>query len=110
MSREFIVCVAMVLNDEVYALPRPNRHHHLRDYLIDHMDVDRLTMVRAMRSTGFITSEGRYVGREEAHRLFVEAGQGVPEHRTMLFSEDLFSLWYAKEEKNNDSFEYEPWF
>jgi hypothetical protein len=43
---------------------------------------------------GFLTSRGRFVGRQEAARLVVETGQGSPVYRPgfvpALFSEDMW--------------------
>lgn len=38
---------------------------------------------------GFLTSRNRFLGRKEAHDLFVENG-GVPEFKGTLYSEDLY--------------------
>lgn len=80
-----IVAAAIRQGELVCSVPRPGRHH----------DVIR-AMVGAGVPTpivgeqGFVTNEGRFVGRAEARRIAVAAGQGTPAHDRHLFSEDLW--------------------
>lgn len=47
-------------------------------------------MSSAADDQGFVTSEGQYVGRKEAARIALIAGQ-ITKPTTILFSEDLWS-------------------
>lgn len=86
---ETITGVAFLCDDgRVFALPRPHRHHHLFSlaaFVGDHADPC---------DQGFMTSKGRYVGREEALRICIASGQpnrrsGNPSD-TRLYSEDVW--------------------
>jgi hypothetical protein len=86
---ETITGVALLCDDgRMFALPRPHRHHHLFS-LAAFIGQDPL-----QHDQGFTTSTGRYVGREEAQRICIAAGQ--PNRRsgndcdTRLFSEDVW--------------------
>lgn len=39
---------------------------------------------------GFLTSDNRFVGREEAKQIAIKAGQVKPDFRGTIFSEDLW--------------------
>lgn len=84
---EAIVAAAVMLDDEVWQLPRPARHHHILWAL------DQVLPGRAIEAhvQGFMTNTGRFVEREEAARIASMAGQvgklSAPPH---LFSEDLW--------------------
>lgn len=66
----------------IVSAPPPARHHNLFA-LAGHCD-----------ESGFLTSTGRFVDREEAMRIAVAAGQPLIDHpsrhATRLFSEDLW--------------------
>jgi hypothetical protein len=74
----------------IVSAPPPARHHSLMHPIA--------TMVgRCMRGPedqGFLTSKGRYVGREEALKIAIASGQSMIDHpsrhATQLFSEDLW--------------------
>jgi hypothetical protein len=90
VGAETITGVAMIYDDgRVFALPRPHRHHHL--YALAAFLGQQPT---AEHDTGFTTSTGRYVGREEAQRICAAAGQ--PNRRSgsptdpKLYSEDVW--------------------
>lgn len=84
---ETIERAAIRHQDVIHSLPRPARHHDI----IGAMSAAGLT-AEATRDQGFLTSVGRYVGREEACRIAASAGQirskTGPADR--LFSEDLW--------------------
>lgn len=64
--------------------PPPARHGTLMHPLPQHIPAD---------DQGFITSTGRYVGREEAMRIAKASGQKMtdgPHRSDKLFSEDLW--------------------
>lgn len=85
--RESIVVAAIRVEGEVWTLPRPARHCHLvkawRDAKQERIDD---------HEQGFVTSLGRFVGREEARKIADAAGQTSERDRGMsiLFSEDLW--------------------
>lgn len=71
----------------IVTAPPPARHASLLHPICDtyHIGID---------DQGFITSTGRYVGREEALRIAKASGQPMIDHPsrsdTWLFSEDLW--------------------
>jgi len=77
----------------VYTLPRPNRHPHIIWHInseLGHKNWQRGQV------QGFVTSDGLFVGREEAKKIAVAAGQefidrGPNSYKgPKLFSEDLW--------------------
>lgn len=89
MSAETITGVALLYDDgRVIALPRPHRHNHLYAFaaFIGQQPQDH--------DSGFMTSTGRYVDREEAQRICIAAGQPNrrigAQHDTKLYSEDVW--------------------
>ncbi|WCD56276.1 hypothetical protein [Caulobacter phage RLK] len=69
----------------IVSAPPPARHHNL------FIAYDRLG---PPDEQGFLTSKGRFVGREEALRIAVTSGQPMIDHPSrharLLFSEDLW--------------------
>lgn len=88
MSTETIAQVAIQYTDgRVFTLPRPARHGDLIKYMIDECGIPR----PYSRGQGFLTSKGRFVEREEALIIALNANQCIRQtHPSMLFSEDLF--------------------
>ena len=72
--------------------PPPARHHSL----LHPVNSGRGPRVKAVgpNDQGFLTSTGRYVGREEALQIALASGQPMIDHpsrhATQLFSEDLW--------------------
>lgn len=66
----------------IVSAPPPARHHNL------------FALAGSPDESGFLTSTGRFVGREEALKLAVTAGQPLIDHPSrhehLLFSEDLW--------------------
>lgn len=75
--------VAVEFDDVTIALPKPSRHH---DVIRLHVE---LTGHRGSGRQGFVTSEGRFVVREQAALLAFGAGQ-TRTRRIRLYSEDLW--------------------
>lgn len=89
-SAETITGVALLHdNGALIALPRPSRHHHLFA-LAAFMAAGDFNDARQ----GFMTSTGRYVGREEAKEIVKAAGQdfkvGLARTDPKLYSEDVW--------------------
>lgn len=82
---ETIIAAAVMLDDEVWQLPSPARHHHIL------WAIDQVLPGRAIEAheQGFITNTGRYVGRTDARRIAIMAGQ-TDTDKPELFSEDLW--------------------
>jgi len=81
-----ITHVAVRCKGKVYALPRPHRHPDvMRLAVADGADVP----IEQYRQ-GFVDSAGRFLLREEAKRVAVEAGQVPDDGRRELYSEDLW--------------------
>lgn len=81
--RETIDRAALLTAMGVFSLPRPNRHadviRHIHELFGD---------FSAVGAQGFITSTGRFVGREEAGEIAAAAGQ--MRNAKYLYSEDLW--------------------
>jgi hypothetical protein len=88
-SVEHITEAAVIYECVTYSLPPPNRHHNLIHMLYEKMGK---RMMIVCDSQGFMTSEGRYVGRKEALVIAKKANQLLPrhQHETELFSESIF--------------------
>ena len=81
--------IAVAIRDDdgrVWSLPQPARHSDvLREMRLWGKEGSYLL------GQGFLTSEGDWVGREEAARIAKAAGQvHVLEHPPRLYSEDLW--------------------
>ena len=84
---------AAIYHGMIYSLPRPARHGQILFAMPDSEEEGHHP-----RNQGFLTSEGRYVSREEARHIAWISGQikdgglrgkdGM--HPTQLFSEDLW--------------------
>lgn len=83
----FIVAVALRVNGLTVSLPPPNRHNDVFK-LLNETEPALTRFVRA-EDEGFITSEGKYVTREQAMKIAVAALQ-VPADKYKLYSEDLW--------------------
>lgn len=87
-----IVDVAAIRVDEgtVYQVPRPGRHHNVIQLI---REAGYEGHVNGPRQ-GFVLSDGRFVGREEALAIALESGQvkleGCHAPGVGLFSEDLW--------------------
>ncbi|WP_376704732.1 hypothetical protein RQ479_08285 [Mesorhizobium sp. ISC25] len=86
MTQERIVAVAIRHRGLVVTLPAPARHCDVLRPLYD------LTKeLVALRNQGFLTSNGRFVGRHEAAVVAVKAEQiRDPQWPPELYSEDLW--------------------
>jgi len=80
---------AIVLNGHVYSLPRPARHPAVGIYMVEQCGCPK--PYPSGEAQGFLTSDGRFVSREEAARIAIAAGQvDADEIGTRLFTEDLW--------------------
>lgn len=61
------------------------RHHLIIRAIVADLGVD---VIPVTGEQGFVTDDGRFVGREEAAKIAFDAGQ-VTERKEYLFSEDL---------------------
>jgi hypothetical protein len=50
---------------------------------------DNAMVIKKTERQGFLTSENRFVEREEAAQIAIEAGQ-IKQHKIVLYSEDLY--------------------
>ncbi len=85
---ETITTAAILSNGRVWTLPRPARHHNVLAEM--RRQGHALT---AFDEQGFLTSDGRFLGRIEAAGLAVASGQVDQEGLAAfpnLFSEDLW--------------------
>lgn len=90
--KETIATAALLVNGEVWTLPRPARHNHLI-MAWAHVHTPAMLAKPIVRIPehvqGFVTSEGRFVNRQRAARLALEAHQ-IPAPKVQLYSEDLW--------------------
>lgn len=90
MTSERITAAAIRFHGTVVSLPPPARHHHCIRAAV-HVGYDDW---RPGHEQGFITSDGRFVDREEALRIATAAGQIIDDDSTRphigLFSEDVW--------------------
>lgn len=95
---ETVEAAALLVNGEVWTLPRPARHHILiRAWSDAYWIFDpetkkgRGSRLPSDHVQGFVTSRGRFVGRAEAERVARAAGQVTGEIiGSELTSEDLW--------------------
>lgn len=87
---ETIVAAALKVDNFIVSAPPPARHHTLLHAL--HNTYGKHGPLIKATDQGFVTSAGRYVGRDEAAQMAVAAGQIIkPKFRpNTLFSEDLW--------------------
>lgn len=95
---ERIICSAIHFDDGVEHVNQPKniatgyvicgRRHHNCFATAAIFDKER-NYLKHEKEQGFLTSEDRFLTREEAHQLFVANG-GTPEYNDRLFSEDLY--------------------
>ena len=88
---EMVATAAIRVDGEVWALPRPARHHVLvRAWCLAHWrDGEEASLGR--HDSGFVTSRGRFVERDEAERIARASGQLTgPLIGGILTSEDLW--------------------
>lgn len=86
---ETIETAAIRANGTIFSLPRPGRHC---DVFKDMRENHGIENVLGPDNQGFVTSTGRFVGRQEAMRIAkaakqIERGKFQPD---TLFSEDLW--------------------
>lgn len=86
---ERIETAALLVDGVVWTLPRPARHHILIHAWCDSHYRDGQPARIGEHEQGFVTSTGRFVGREEAASIAFAAGQ-IDRHKSGLFSEDLW--------------------
>lgn len=89
-AMESIDCAAILYGGKVHSLPRPNRHHHV----IRAIALENGVGIAGRDVQGFLTNEGKFVGRVAALRIALEAGQVLDPSNVRagrLFSEDLWA-------------------
>lgn len=79
---------AALVNGELIFLPRPARHHNLRDFIVDR-DGPK-SWVKADTEQGFVDDQDQYMTREEAGRRYEAAGRTM-HWPPQLFTEDLWT-------------------
>jgi hypothetical protein len=85
-----VVAILRTLDSKLFSLPRPARHNHIIDHIIDTNPA--VKRVGYGYKQGFITSTGRFVDRAEGYVLARLAGQIVKKHgaANVLYSEDMW--------------------
>jgi hypothetical protein len=91
MDQQRITHVALRIGGTVYALPAPNRHHHVIRWLVDEKGF--ATVEAHGDDQGFVDSLGNYLTRAQAYRVAQAAGQLRPDRPNWndeLYSENLW--------------------
>lgn len=92
---ETIVAAAIQIDGLTMSMPPPARHHHVLRIAVNLPGEDSDVLIGRERQ-GFLTSTGRFVGRLEAKRIALAAGQPMRDQGPRaysgpeLFSEDLW--------------------
>jgi len=88
---ERIIGAGYLIGDITMFTPPPGRHHHVIHRLFALRGQD-LSLEAQPDLSGFVTSSGRFVNRQEAWKLAEAAGQiiGNPPCPGTLYSEDLW--------------------
>lgn len=85
-----IVAVAITSKGMIFTKPAPTRHHNVLNDMSIVFGLDAIEH-GIPENQGFLTSEGVYVGREEAAKIAIAAGQITKTNwGKHLFSEDLW--------------------
>ncbi len=83
-----IIGVTVSHGDLVIALPKPNRHYHVINHMVDVLGI---TPPIGHGDQGFYLSDGTYLNREAARDYALVIGQvETTDHDRELFSEDLW--------------------
>lgn len=87
-----IVAVAVMFNDEIWTLPKPARHHHVLNAISGVHGMEACAKGCGPGSQGFLTSWGRFMGREQAANTVKASGQLKRNLHAppLLYSEDLW--------------------
>jgi len=90
---EKIICSAIKVVD-TGKIFYGHRHHNCFEALFEELgwESNRQQLVNLEKIQGFVTTEGRFVNREEAYKIATKCGQLKVDSRTgpLLFSEDLY--------------------
>lgn len=82
-----ITHVAVRYKGDVYALPKPYRHHHI----IHQITMTTGDFLSEAAQQGFLDDLGTFLSRTEALAHAIQWGQTIRRtHSTLLFSEDLW--------------------
>jgi hypothetical protein len=83
------IVAAAIYHGSTISLPPPARHHTILQAMDLTMGIDATAVPPA--NQGFLTSDGRFVGRTEGFHIAWKAGQGKLDAETpVLYSEDLW--------------------
>lgn len=82
-----ITHVAIIYDGQIYALPKPSRHHHV---------IRAIGGIHGPHMEGFLDNIGYFLDRREAYKLAKECGQLIRPNDPKLYQGDeLYSedLW-----------------
>lgn len=83
-----ITHVAIIFNDKMWSLPRPNRHHHVIHQI--HLDTDATDIYG---DQGFLDHDGNFLDRPTALTHAISCNQLLtnrPIHDDWLYSENVW--------------------
>ncbi len=100
MSKITILCAAIWFDDGVLHMHQPKninagfvvagRRHHNCFATLAALKVSHKDGFLSREVQGFITSDDRFVGRQEAMAVAVNSGQYKGKEKEILFSEDIY--------------------
>lgn len=91
MPTEIIVAAAIQIDGLTMSLPRPARHVHVLRLAVNRSGEDSNVLI-GREKQGFLTSAGRFVGRVEAKRIALAAGQPMIDRGQIAYrGPELFS-------------------
>ncbi len=86
-----IIGVAIKHGDLVIALPRPNRHHSVINYMVHNLGITPPVGHQHEDGQGFYLADGTYLNRRQARQYAIDHKQCEnPIDSRELFSEDLW--------------------
>jgi hypothetical protein len=91
MPDERIIAAAVRAGNVTLSMPPPARHHDIVNTLCGTLGMPEMTRYAHPQDQGFLTDQGRFVGRKEAFGIATVAGQlKKPSSMRELYTEDLW--------------------
>lgn len=90
LSRGEIIGVAVKHGDLVIGLPKPKRHHHVLNHMVNVLGIKPPVGHQQEYGQGFYLADGTYLNRLQAHAYAHDIGQITVTDHPELFSEDLW--------------------
>lgn len=88
-----IIAAAVKIRGVALSMPPPARHYDIVNSMCDTLGTPSATRYALPDDQGFLTDEGKFVGRVEAKTIATAAGQvkpSAPSYMKELFTEDIW--------------------